>query len=120
MREIKFRAWDKIDKLMYRDVQTGINFDDGSYYAFFNFLGEQEIDDYHQWEVMQFTGLHDKNGKEIYEGDIVQPDYAEELFKISFHDGGFVLEGIDDVFNQCEANTCQIKGTIYENPELLK
>lgn len=65
MREIKFRAWNKIDKEM------GIPFTlDDLYQA-----GLCQLKKKHEEEnyiLMQFTGLHDKNGKEIYEGDIVK------------------------------------------------
>jgi len=42
-REIKFRAWDKRNKTMFYDVQTGIDFDDGSHYKFSEFLEDKEV-----------------------------------------------------------------------------
>ena len=70
--------------------------------------------------VMDFTGLHDKNGKEIYEGDVVQYSYNdyETLLKspVEYHEGAF--------YPVCEipeeARHFEVIGNIYENPELLK
>lgn len=71
--------------------------------------------------VGQYTGLHDKNGKEIYEGDIVK--YENIIGKIMFFNGSFVLSDFEEeeewelgVINQ----ELEIIGNIYDNPELLK
>lgn len=139
MREIKFRAWDMSDELMYYNVQFGINFDDGSHYPFERFLGNQDDKDYHEWELMQYTGLTDKNGKEIYEGDIVKVVYNDnstksgmsDVFEIGF-DGGcfgvvhtnlyssYARDGRGSDFVLYFTVICKIIGNIYENPELHK
>ena len=135
-REIKFRAWDKKGERMYYNIQKGIDFDDESHYSFNDFL-ERRFDDCHEWEIMQFTGLKDKNGKEIYEGDIIRHDtreiYQDDYYisPVWFREGAFKVSR--DCFHGEEIkwkeeitlgsyNTDFVKviGNIYENKELLK
>lgn len=69
-------------------------------------------------KVMQFTGLHDKNGKEIYEGDIVKT-YSGEIGEIVFRNGMFQRK-INNKWGQDLTYPVLIIGNIYENTELLE
>jgi uncharacterized phage protein (TIGR01671 family) len=83
-------------------------------------------------EFMQFTGLLDKNGKEIFEGNILK--YFEEnfndknnpdiqFFEIDFYKGGFYAKSLEDnEYNEdiAFAEQCEVIGNVYENPELIK
>ena len=105
MREIKFRAWDKILNQFLPNVQNHINDKD---WAFGNMLRNPE-----RFVVEQFTGLKDKNGKEIYEGDevefsvfYIEDDYHDgtgywewrrESDFVMFENGTFCFEGIKGV-----------------------
>ena len=101
-RVIKFRVWEK-------DLEQMLNWE---VLERFQNLQSYLHSEFH--EVMQFTGLHDKNGKEIYEGDIVQYDLYTD--KIVFKHGGFQGERL--IMTNWAA--CEVIGNIYENPELLK
>lgn len=108
MREIKFRAWDGEKMIDTFSVQSN---GDGVLYSG-DIMGS--------WEIMQFTGLLDKNGKEIYEGDILMAD--EYVVEIKFKGGQFV--GFNEKLNPQETQNrnwlqWEIIGNIYENPELL-
>lgn len=124
MREIKFRAWDKVRRtFVYFYMKSGeqpMPLFDG------NFLWN----DLECWQ--QFTGLHDKNGKEIYEGDLVRTGYrleesnAEEVF---FEGGAWSVgraysSPLRDYLTHdwCEGECCpriEVIGNIFETPELL-
>jgi uncharacterized phage protein (TIGR01671 family) len=75
-----------------------------------------------QCEIMQFTGLLDKNGKEIYEGDIVRSEQWEpSTYKIAFDRGAFYLatKNDEEVADIKYAERFEVIGNIYDNPELL-
>ncbi|MBE3145100.1 MAG: hypothetical protein IMZ61_14455 [Planctomycetes bacterium] len=75
----------------------------------------------------QFTGLHDKNGKEIWEGDVVTGtvhEYFDGKYIINFDEGVFSVR-VSDEYNPClyegiPEKQLKVIGNIYENPELLK
>lgn len=71
--------------------------------------------------VGQLPGLHDKNGKEIYEGDVVTPFSKAWKCEVKWHDGGFRVtpHGEYELFAK-RAGTCEVIGNIHDNPELLK
>lgn len=76
-----------------------------------------------KYKIMQYTGLHDKNGKEIYEGDIVKANFfnKEITGKIEFAFGAFFVTGSAVSDNQMFIfSDYEVIGNIYENPELLE
>jgi uncharacterized phage protein (TIGR01671 family) len=87
----------------------------------------------HAGELQQYTGLKDKNGKEIYEGDILTNvanqsfDYVTKPFVVEWGDEqnycGFIARILDQKIGELFINknflNCEIIGNIYENPELL-
>lgn len=111
MREIKFRAWDT-DNLEMSEP--------------FKLIHDMELySDQHI--VMQYTGLTDKNGKEIYEGDIIKCSYCEKDFGVVEYQTHMHRFGLQWPENKC-ANArltdidhwAEVIGNIYENPELLE
>ena len=116
MREIKFRAWDKINKEMF-NVES-INFQERRVYK--DVVSYRNFNDI---ELMQYTGLKDKNNKEIYEGDIVTLHNSKYKVIFNTKEARFVLR--DDEFESEIPFTnnnnerMEIIGNIYENSELL-
>ena len=71
--------------------------------------------------VRQFTGLHDKNGKEIYEGDIIRD--STDQFQVWIEEGAILIGAndkyCDDFLLNFDVAKMEVIGNIYENPELL-
>lgn len=119
-REIKFRVWDIENKEML-NVQE-LDFEP-TFYGGRIAIRPDQYNDYFDTEdmiLMQYTGLHDKNEKEIYEGDIVK--YENMTGKIMFFNGSFIMSNFEEteewelgVINE----ELEIMGNIYDNPELI-
>ena len=120
MREIKFRAWIKeVDEI--REVEY-INFWKKKISYPHKFCKEYYLNaDFDEIELMEYTGLKDMKGKEIYEGDILFETFREEYFKVVFENGSFRAE-VDEYSLDLEdyANICEVVGNIYENAELME
>lgn len=127
MREYKFRAWDETEKHMY-NWENLFNQ---------NLKNIFTIPEQCGYNIMQYTGLHDENGKEIYEGDIIEFSY--DMFvgnfdtfvakgKVVFEEGAFYVEAFENerttegeayLLYSINLDTIEVIGNIYENKELI-
>jgi len=127
MRENKFRAWNKKERRLYSPfLLDDIGTDEFGLYI----ICEKDYmrGSWEDYIIMQYTGLKDKNGKEIYEGDVIK--YREypnneksELCKIewldSYEGDGFKMTGfVSPAYDY--PTDIEIIGNIHENPELLE
>ena len=117
MRKFKFKAWSKDEKRMLINVSLL----DG-----FPCIRENgKLVCYGNCEIMQCTGLKDKSGREIYEGDIIVDNSGEKyVCEWGEPEAGFYLYQLSSArtfyFCNFEENELKIVGNIHENPELLK
>lgn len=107
MRELKFRVWQPTNNYVYFGLSKGNSF---------AFKSTPCIE--------QYTGLKDKNGKEIYEGDIVVNTYYDdgEMYKVLWVDDSvaFGMESLDDMeLYKLPLESLEVIGNIHENAELL-
>ena len=118
MRTIKFRAWDKSSKSMVNNYVNGVNRH-----------GELEVAQFSDselgisLELMQSTGLKDKNGVDIFEGDIVESRFFDKSI-VSFMNGCFYFADLpaNQWDTYCGEVDCEwsIVGNIHQNPELME
>ncbi len=130
MREITLRAWDKLNKKMiYSFILTskgeflGLKdpmLPEGDDYGCINFELPSDV------KIMLYTGLNDKNNKEIYNGDIVkclQYNKKKIISKVIWSNENnrfeIINDNVDDFATMAQCSCFEIIGNIYENPELL-
>jgi uncharacterized phage protein (TIGR01671 family) len=140
MREIKFRVWDNHAKRFLYDVAIFggqvyvINYEESNFVPLYT-KEQKEAYGIRDTDIIieQYTGLHDKNGKEIYEGDIITWEYVSSVvelkeYKYLINNGynsdsiiGWCATGGNSKYLDCPVNNdCEVIGSINENPELLE
>ncbi len=129
-REIKFRAYSKKFKRMF-DV-VSIDFELETVCLKIPDIMNYDIIlcEFEEVDLMQYTGLKDKNGKEIYEGDIAKttfcfPNQNEERIGLVYFDYTDLQWQLGEPCDWCSFSKekfeeCEVIGNIYENPELLE
>lgn len=118
MREIKFRAWDKERERMWYS-NTPFSLDNTSWFftaekrrmESANYLPTNTL-------LMQFIGLQDKNGKKIYEGDLVK--FEDRISEVYFEFGCFRTNDEIYKFDTLWNENCEVIGNVYQNKELLR
>lgn len=137
-REIKFRG-KRIDKdvFVFGDILTGMGYKKGKFYILPHltyYPGDcNSLDGYEviPETVGQFTGLLDKNGKEIYEGDVIRTKrygvvhgqsntQGADLFRVVYKNAQFYIDNKLRHFYLQDSKCNEVIGNIHDNPELLK
>lgn len=125
-REIKFRAWDKAQECYLYDVQGAydmlsgcVKYENGENAVYDEECFDEFLDNDH-YVVEQYTGMHDKNGREIYEGDIVKNEYGK-VMEVQYNPRSAAFGVGDYYFGTIgSGKILEVIGNIFENPELLE
>lgn len=130
MREIKFRVWDKNDKRIFIDPQMidfynkkiGYMQYQTEYMPDTSYSIPVGFEEFEYSELMEWTGLYDKNGEGIYEGDIFHIGSEKILYVVEWIDCGLKGRQIKNkswIGLDYWKDDIEVIGNIYENPELL-
>lgn len=129
MRDLKFRVWDKQEKKM--SPVANISFGDDGVAQTIMVESAPKAKHYHaivhgeNGILLQCTGLKDKAGKEIYEGDILRlvehmPLSGIEIWEVFWNDGLWSLRNNEYEYNAIDWEDSNVIGNIWEHPELLR
>ena len=121
-REIKYRAWLKEEKKMVNVFLMSLTEKWIGYQIFYEEEKKKkfEFSDSENFKLIQYTGLKDSLGNEIYEGDILWNEYDEEFGEVIFDEGEWKLLESNISQNLFSIlDVVEVKGNIYENEELL-
>lgn len=134
MREIRFRVWDNLEKTYLNEKDIAINNLNNIF--IFEIYDKNDTDlwytrllpdpDNERHVIEQYTGLKDKNGTEIYEGDVVKVEGDGEIYRVEWIRSGFGLEPRYNsprypILGNVELRKkIKVIGNIHENPELLE
>lgn len=124
MEPIKFRVWDVVNSEWF-DTTTVVMSQDGRLHFWHMYKKTLEPLDEKTYIPVFFTRLKDKNGEEIYEGDIVKMNGSEKNWEVAYEEHyaafGFTEEDDWSFLNAYDMEReAEVIGNIYENPELIK
>jgi uncharacterized phage protein (TIGR01671 family) len=124
MRELKFKFWNKLARRFLPPSKYAIQ-GDGLYVSYdYEMMAWDDPSSFGDSILVpcQYTGLKDKNGKEIYEGDILSYEGIHKVGNgvsiVSFDDGSFMID--EDIASKDWAVEHEVVGNIFENSDLLK